>query len=457
MNNLLKKTMAVVAGAALAVSFTSASNAADDVKSKLSINIDQTNVSKHFDPAHMGHSHQCANCKKTYNQAGDNGQYSQGSNVCPYCGFANQVPPSPVNPTPYPPTPNPYNPPQPPTPNPYPPTPTPNPYPPSPNYGENVDNLIQLWKRASDYRSADNIIVAGANNVYSMSGLCRLAVTAYYKDSVNSILSQFNRPNVACDLTPEEVIMYWNKAGNYETADALALAAAKHFGSVKAMLRISVAFYYKNTYTNLLNFVDASYGRLMDPPSVADLKFYWNKAGNYELADRILLSGARYLRSISELAEAANIAYYQNTKRAIEAMYSQVAPNPYPNQNPNYPPYNRAFEQPLLDDVASAKTAKTAKSAKKQFATGMEISAEAKEGLVQAAAELANQNTAIDLTSEDIKDLNLEKIRTFAEKSAAGAFKQSDFLKFTKDSLKKRLKDEAMNNPQALELLNSIK
>ena len=450
MNNLLKKTMAVVAGAALAVSFTSASNAADDVKSKLSINIDQTNVSKHFDPAHMGHSHQCANCKKTYNQAGDNGQYSPGSNVCPYCGFANQMPPSP---------PNPYVPPQPPTPYPpapYPPTPQPpTPYPPSPNYGENVDNLIQLWKRASDYRSADNIIVAGANNVYSMSGLCRLALTAYYMDSFNAILSQFNRPNVAVDVTPEDVIMYWNKASKYETADALALTVAKRFGSVKAMLRISVAFYYKNTYTDLLNFVDASYGRLMDPPTVADLKFYWNKAGNYELADRILLSGARYLRSISELAEAANIAYYQNTKRAIEAMYSQVAPNPYPQ--PNYPPYNRAFEQPLLDDGAVTKTAKTAKTAKKQFATGMEISAEAKEGLVQAAAELANQNTAIDLTSEDIKNLNIEKIKIFAEKSAAGAYKQSDFLKFTKDSLKKRLKDEAMNNPQALELLNSIK
>jgi DNA-directed RNA polymerase subunit RPC12/RpoP len=444
--------MAVAAGAALAVSFSAVSNAADDVKSKLSINIDQTNVSKHFDPAHIGHSHQCANCKRTYNQAGDNGQYSPGSNVCPYCGFANQMPPSPVNPTPYPPQPNPYNPPQPP-PTPYPPTP--NPYPPSPNYGENVDNLLRLWDRASDYRSGDNIIVAGANNVYSMSGLCRLALKAYYMDSFNAILSQFNRPNVAVDVTPDDVIMYWNKASKYETADALALTVAKRFGSVKAMLRISVAFYYKNTYTDLLNFVDASYGRLMDPPTVADLRFYWNKAGNYELADRILLSGARYLRSISELAEAANIAYYQNTKRAIEAMYSQVAPNPYPQ--PNYPPYNRAFEQPLLDDGSMTKTAKTAKTAKKQFATGMEISAEAKEGLVQAAAELANQNTAIDLTSEDIKNLNIEKIRIFAEKSAAGAYKQSDFLKFTKDSLKKRLRDEAMKNPQALELLNSIK
>jgi hypothetical protein len=462
--------MTVVAGAALAISFTGASNAGDDVKSKLSVNIDHTNVSKHYDPDHIGHSHQCANCKKNYNQSGDTGAYSLGTNVCPFCKFTNQTQSSLYPPTPYPANPQPSaaNPSSPHHPTLYPANPNPVPYQPStypptpypanpqpPSYGENVDNLIQLWKRASDYRSADNIIVAGANNVNTISGICRLALTAYYRESFDSIISQLKRPNVVCDVTPEDIIGYWNKASKYDIGDALALAAAKRFGSVKAMLRISAAFYYKNSCNDLLNFVDASYGRLVDPPTIADLKFYWNKSGNYETADRILLSGARYLKNISELAEAANIAYYQNTKRAIESMYSQAAPSPYPPTI--YPAQNKAFEQPFLDDSDVAKTAKTAKKQTKQFATGMDISAEAKTGLIEAAAELATRDTGIDLTSEDINNLNINKIQTFSTKLNDGFFKQSDFLKFTKESLKKRLKDEAMKNPQILDLLNSIK
>lgn len=444
LKNMLRKAMVFAAGAALATAFAGSSFAADAQKVDLSGALDQSGVSKHYDPAHMGHSHQCANCKRTYNQQGDNGPYSAGSNICPNCGFANQVPPSP-NPNPYPP-----QPPVPPTP--YPPQPPvpPTPYPPTPNpnYGENVDVLINLWDRSSDYRTADNIIVAGAARVYSLKGLCRLAVKAYYRESTNSIIGQMNRPDVVNDMTPEDVLFYWNKATNYETADFIASTAARKFMSVKGILRISVALYYRNVANDLLAFVDSSYGRLVDPPTVADLKFYWNKASNYELADRILLSGARYLRSIAELAEAANIAYYQNTRRAIEAMYANVGPAPSP-YNP-YPGYRAVETSPLDEPQAKKQT-------KKQAVQAVALSDEAKAGIEAAIADLANQNTAIDLSSDDIKNVDQAKISAFTAKYKAGAFKKSDFLKLTVDSLTRRLKEESLKNPQAMELLMGLK
>ncbi|HOD41053.1 MAG TPA: tetratricopeptide repeat protein [Candidatus Wallbacteria bacterium] len=64
-------------------------------------------ASKHYDPSHNGHSHQCAKCGANYNQPGDMGQYSSGTYTCPRCGFTN---PQPNNPGGYPNNP-PYQPP----------------------------------------------------------------------------------------------------------------------------------------------------------------------------------------------------------------------------------------------------------------------------------------------------------------------------------------------------------
>lgn len=447
--SILKKAAALMIGASLLAS-TGAYAADRQVTTAPKIAIDGE-VSKHYDPAHMGHSHQCNRCKKTYNQQGDNGPYSPGSNICPYCGFANPIPPSP-NVNPYPPTPQPQPPYYPPAPQPQPPY-----YPPTPNYGENVDELLRLWDRASDYRTGDNIIVAGASRVNSLKGICRLAVKAYYNDSFNSIISNINRPTLTIDVTTEDIIYFWDKCSQYDKADALALTAVKRLNSVKAMMRVTTKFYYTNSAKNLLDYVDSMFGRLYDAPSVADLKFYWNKASNYEIADRILLSGARYMRSVSELAELANKAYYQSTTRAIEAMYAYVGQAPYsPSPNPQYP-YGqfgtpRVYEQPLEETLA-----KSGKTAAKTRARGAELGEDARARISEAKDELAANNSSFGLTLEDINKFDILKITQFADALAAKKFKDSDLLRATKKLVIRRIKEAALSNPELGALLEKIK
>lgn len=79
----------------------------------------ELSVSKHYDPGHIGHKHECKACKALYHQPGDNGPGSPGQYVCPRCGYNNSpaMPNPPVNP--------PYHPPQPNT--------NPNPQPANPN------------------------------------------------------------------------------------------------------------------------------------------------------------------------------------------------------------------------------------------------------------------------------------------------------------------------------------
>lgn len=85
------RTLLIVSIAAIACLLTFAAASAGEVSKK----INATSVaSKHYDPSHVGHSHQCYNCRQFYNQQGDNGPYSSGSNVCPYCGYTNPVPPT---------------------------------------------------------------------------------------------------------------------------------------------------------------------------------------------------------------------------------------------------------------------------------------------------------------------------------------------------------------------------
>lgn len=93
MKNFFKKIAALAFIVAALCGFATAPAAAGDNGME--------KVSRHYDPAHVGHSHQCNNCHNAYNQQGDNGPYSPGRNICPYCGYANPVPPSPQQPNYY--------------------------------------------------------------------------------------------------------------------------------------------------------------------------------------------------------------------------------------------------------------------------------------------------------------------------------------------------------------------
>jgi hypothetical protein len=336
-----------------------------------------------------------------------------------------------VNPVP----PSPY-PPQPPVPPyPYPPTPQP----PQP-WSNNVDELLRLHDRASDYRSADNIIVAGSYNVCSLKGLLRLAAKAYYVESVVAITANMNRPNIMIDASGEDIVSYLGKSSSYDKADILALTGAKRLLSVKGVFRVASRLYYRNSWQDLLDYCDANFGRYGDIPTVDDLKWYWGNATGYEQADRILLSGARYMRTMSDFVALENRAYYSSTKHAIEAMYIQ-----HVGQNPPYPPaphYNiqasQAVSEPLFSDDKNAKSKKISKS----------VSADVEAKIKNAIDELNNYNTEIGLEMKDIAELNKAKILEFVKKFKAGALKKSEQLYAIKDKLVERLKEACLTDQE---------
>jgi hypothetical protein len=61
--------------------------------------LDPSSVTKHWDPSHPGHMHQCSRCGRTYQAYGDNYPGSPGSYGCPYCGGGSGYNP---DPNPYP-------------------------------------------------------------------------------------------------------------------------------------------------------------------------------------------------------------------------------------------------------------------------------------------------------------------------------------------------------------------
>ncbi len=101
----MKKILAISLALIVTAGFSFGQAAALEMPQNLS-----DNQSKHYDPAHIGHSHQCAKCGANYHQPGDMGQYSSGTYTCPRCGFTNPQPNAPGYPN-NPPYQPPYNPP----------------------------------------------------------------------------------------------------------------------------------------------------------------------------------------------------------------------------------------------------------------------------------------------------------------------------------------------------------
>ena len=253
--SMIKKAFTGFAIASLLLASSVPATNASELSDKVNAN-SSVSTSKHYDPSHPGHSHKCNNCQRTYNQQGDNGAYSSGSNICPYCGFANPVPNSPYPPTPVP-NPHPYNPTPAPVPNPmpYPPTPVPNPYP-NPNMPVSVDDLLRAWDAASSYQVADGIIVNGSSRVFSLNGLFRLVAKAHYRDSETAIIRNMERQGVICDVTPNDVLRCWDNVGNYSSADRVLIVSARFFArDINALTMFMRKSYYKSTEQALANMI----------------------------------------------------------------------------------------------------------------------------------------------------------------------------------------------------------
>jgi len=266
MVNFKKASGLVLSLAAAALVMTTPVIAAD-----LKVDLKGDSTSKHYDPAHVGHEHQCASCKRTYNQPGDNGPNSPGSYTCPYCGHQNPIPPSP-NP-PYPPAP-----PAPPTP--YPPTP----YPPAPYPTGSMTtyDLLRMADATSTYSEMDNILQSNVRFV--------------------------------TDLTVENLRRLWDKAHTYEAADAILYnAAASHGYTCYDLCRI----WDKARTYDMGDRVLVVGVSLMTDLDVSNIFRLWDKAHSYSYADQILIASMPRL-STYDLNRLKSKSHFTQTDRIID-------------------------------------------------------------------------------------------------------------------------------------------
>jgi len=287
--------------AALFLTFSSGADAADTGNLKAAADNKSAETSRHYDPSHPGHEHQCNGCRRTYHQQGDNGPYSSGSNICPYCGYVNPVPPSPT-PEPYPPAPYP--------PAPYPPAPyPPTPYPPAPYPvpgGMTTGQLLQMANAAPTYEQMDRLLIENVRFV--------------------------------TDLTVDNLFSLYNKARTYESGDMILLNAVSSHGFYCTGL---MSIWNKaRTYENGDRALISGVAMMMDM-SVENVFNLWNKAHSYTNADQILLVSMPRLGT-QDLYRLKNKARYSSTVQAIDYEirrrqgYSrQTAPSPDKNSKAN--------------------------------------------------------------------------------------------------------------------------
>jgi len=238
--SMIKKSLTGFAIASLVLASSAPATNASELSEKVNVN-SNAGTSKHFDPAHIGHSHKCNNCQQSYNQQGDNGQYSQGSNICPHCGFANPMPnmPSPATYTPPAPVPPQY----------------PN-YPSQPNYGVSIDALLMAWDAASSYEVADNILLNAVNQIYSLRDLFRLVAKVHYFTSEAAIVNSMERSGIICDVTVDDVCRCWDSISQYDSADKMLLISARYFSrDVGAITAFMKKCFYRTTEQALANMI----------------------------------------------------------------------------------------------------------------------------------------------------------------------------------------------------------
>lgn len=418
-------------------------------------------ASKHYDPQHIGHFHKCKNCGQKYHQQGDEGQYSAGSNICSSCGFANPMPPSygqnvpqqsqppvVVYPGPQPPVVYP-NQPQPPVviypdqpqfpQQPFPPI-TDNDISANPADMQRVDELIRAAEAEPNKDAADRILLAGAADLISIKGLCRLAIYIESDKIFIEFLRNFTRPNLKSEMNSRDLIAFMHKFESEKRMNKFALEVGKSLRSVKDIMSIAVNMTYADMSMKLLEYMDENFGRYEDAPSCQDVLFFWKKTGNnFEIGDSILIYGARYMTNPSDIETLAKKAQYQEVIDAIRELIN----GPYyrPVNNINSMTYRR-------ENISRNSRVKVDEYIH---------NADQKAHVIKSAITKLKKRYMTDIDFKDIRDLNMEKIEVFVNKLNSGAYARSRRLFCLKQSLSERLREVSMNDPRASEFLEKIK
>jgi hypothetical protein len=234
---------------------------------------DDASISKHWDPSHPGHMHQCPTCNGQFNKPGDSGPNSPGYRRCPRCN-----PGEPLV-TDSGPTPGPH------------PGPTPGPCP-TPGRLTTAD-LINMWNDASTYEKADRMI----------------------SDNVKYVT----------DLTCDNLMRLWDKCRKYDSADATMFnAVVTHDFSSRDLLRI---WDRAHTYAHADEILVEGVIRMIDV-NFDSISRLWDKAHTYANADAIILKIMRRTAT-NDLLRLKAKCRFRSTEEAIDREISMRGGSPY--------------------------------------------------------------------------------------------------------------------------------
>lgn len=383
-------------------------------------------AAKHYDPAHPGHWHQCNRCGAKYHQQGDNGPGSYGSNVCPQCGFANPMPPSP---TPYtPPTPT-YPAPSYPTQPPYQP-----PYQP-PSYGASADEILEIARRAYNYTEKDRILVDGSRRVNDGVGILKLWAEAWTDASRREILAAFSRGYLPNPPEYGTIVRFYDKCHNYNAADEMLVAVAPAVPSARTLFHLGAKFFNVAHFDRFAQRLEAA-PLFADPPSLADMQKIHRDCHNYTIADRLLYASRVHFRAYTDLSRLAEIAFNPQVRRQLLDYAGQYGGGTYGSGHypgPGYTPvgYPQGHVRGAVDATVAT-----------EIAAGTD-------------------DSGVDLDKAEIRASSLDRVAAFIARHKAGRIKRSPLAAQTVKMVREFLKGEALrgdsdNSGEAARLLEEL-
>ena len=119
----------------------------------------------------------------------------------------------------------------------------------------------------------------------------------------------------------DDLLIAWATIKNTWKADEILVNASARINSLKDLLRLAETVHQKNSADAIINNMGRS-GVIADV-TIRDIFKCSDKQTSLVNADKILLVGAKHLRSVKELAEFRKKAHYESTKIAIDRIITE--------------------------------------------------------------------------------------------------------------------------------------
>lgn len=375
-------------------------------------------------------------------------------------------------------------------------------------YGSlNADYFIRRAKDASTYSQGDKILLDGARRIDSLRGIIRLAAEAYNSSTVKAISDVLADSTRTFVDTPdlEEIKRAYDAINTYSAGDYMLARLATRMYYVRRIMFMAAMANSNSGADSILSGLDRlSRSMALEIPVLEEIRKAYNMFSTYSSGDRMLIKVASFISDYRLLDRMADMAYNSSTRRAIEEIrdHSYNVPAPHHPGSGGYTgggsysgggsyngggsysggshggSYNgggsysghgpssgghgsysggghhhRAAgsdqDEALLDTVAVSDEAAEAAET---------ISRPTPDTMRTFEQEIASDNSGIDLSTEDIENLNVEKISDFITRFKAEKVKKSYNLRKVLKTLKEKLTAESFQeeNQEARTLLNAL-